>query len=83
MSNFLLTLTLPLGRIKSWAAAFVLLVLTASMSNAQSLLACPPDGEVNCLSDVPGITAPSASDAGYESVDVVYSDVVISLQTKE
>ncbi|MFM2202005.1 MAG: hypothetical protein RL040_1205, partial [Bacteroidota bacterium] len=78
MSNYLQAMSLRSRGFNSFIVTAFIFFFSSGVLGAQSLIICPSDGEVSCIGDLPVVYAPGAGEAGYETVDVVYSDVVLS-----
>ena len=78
MSKLLRTVSFASASFRTLVLAIVFVLCCASDAFAQGpnlYLQCPADGDVNCLGDVPSI---SAAEAGFDAVDVVESTSIIS-----
>ncbi len=78
MSKLLRTVSFASASLKTLAIAIVLVLCGASDAFAQSFLVCPPDGDVNCIGDVPSVSFLNAAESGYDAVSIIVSDATIS-----
>ena len=78
MSKLLRAVSFASASLKTLAIAIVLVLCGASDAFAQSFLVCPPDGDVNCIGDVPSVSFLNAAESGYDAVSIIVSDATIS-----